>query len=116
MAVKSRRWWQFSLRSLLGMTTVVCIGLAAYVGRQRYLEHSVHSFNALIDEQRYPEAERLAKHVDRWYGTVLTEAMVEKAAFATTLSWHQSDGSRNDGTCGFASGSRCQWLSAENAK
>ncbi|MEX2026940.1 MAG: hypothetical protein WEH44_06555 [Pirellulaceae bacterium] len=72
------------------MTSIVCVGLAAYVGRQRYLEHSVNSFNALMDEQRYSEAEALAKHVHRWYGTVLTECMLEKATFAR--QWSAVDG------------------------
>ncbi len=112
--VKSLRWSQFSLRTLLGLTTLACVALAVYVGRQRYLEASVAAYNAFMDEQRYREAEVHAESVHWWYRTPLTEAMLEKAAFANAFARNQSYRSTHTGylsTC-----IELEWFSVDDSR
>lgn len=93
--IRKLQWWQFRLRSMFVVVTLVCVALSVYgwqQARQRYLERSVTSFNALFDAQRYSEARILAKHAYNRYPTPLTESMVEKAGIACQLADNASLG------------------------
>ena len=90
-SLRKLRWWQCSLRSLWTLMTMTCVVLSVQQARERYLERSVTSFNALLDEQRYVDAAILAKQAHYWYPSPLTEAMVEKATFACEIAGRTHD-------------------------
>jgi len=93
-SIRRWRWWQFRLRSLLVLTTLLCVALSVHVARrqarERYLIRTVNLFNSLFDEQRYVEAAVVARKANYWYPSPLTDQMLEKATLACQISLNES--------------------------
>jgi hypothetical protein len=102
------RLWQFSLRTLLLATTLVCAATGVYAPwiRPRPLELLVDEFNTAIDERRYEDAFALGSEARRGYPkSAVADLVYEKAKFARQIVCREFSGEPCCGTGSWMGGS-----------